>query len=166
MPRPFRILWGGARAYVMDGSGNRYPIEVVQRDQWNLIGNLSNQVSNLPVTLFYDPQFPLGIINLWPIPTINWTLFWDSYGPLIDFGTLATPISLPPGYNRALKLNTAVELWGAYKPDTLPIPPGLWRRATEALAAVRRTNVKPYRALFDRAILRFPRDSYNIYRGM
>lgn len=165
MPRPLRVLYGAARAYVMDQNGNRYPIEVVQRDQWNLIGNLINQSSSLPMTMFYDPQFPLGVINLWPIPTLPYTLFWDSFLPLVDFISLGSTVTLPPGYARALKLNEAVELWGAYKPDNVVLSPSLKFRADEALAAVKRTNIRPYRALYDRAILRWPRDSYNIYRG-
>lgn len=166
MPRPLRIPYGDGRAYIMDSGSNRYPVEVLQRTDWNLIGNLENINSDIPTRLFYDPQFPLGVINVWPVPLTNWTLFWDSYLPLVNFRDLSVPAALPPGYMRALKLNLALELWGGFKPDGSTPSPLLVGRAAKALAAVKRSNVRPYRALFDRALLRFPRSSYNIYRGM
>ncbi len=166
MPRPLRVLTGPGRAYVMDSNGNRYPLEVIQRDQWNLIGNIQNIGSNLPTSLFFDPTgYPLATINVWPIPILPYMLFWDSFLPLVEIPTLATTVTLPPGYNRALKTNLALELAPYYKPDSWQPPALLVKQAAQSLAAVKRTNVRPYRALFDRAILRFPRASYNIFRG-
>lgn len=166
MPRPLRIKYGTGAAYILDTNGNRYVVDVVQRGQWNLIGNLSNINSDIPTTLFYDPQFPLGIMNIFPVPLINWILFWDSYLPFVTASNLATAFSLPPGYMRAIKLGLSVELWPYYKPDTAQPPALLLSQAVAAKSAVKRNNYRPYRALFDRDILRYPRSSYNIYRGM
>jgi hypothetical protein len=45
-------------------------MEVVPRDKWNQIGNRSSTItSQIPSVLFYDPQFPLGVINVFPDAT-------------------------------------------------------------------------------------------------
>lgn len=166
MQRPLRIKYGTGAAYILDNNGNRYVVDVIQRAEWNLIGNISNINSDIPTTMFYDQQFPLGIINIFPVPLINWTLFFDSYLPFVNLTTLATSVSLPGGYMRAIKTNLSVELWPYYKPDTTPPPALLMKQAAESKANVKRNNYRPYRALFDRSILRYPQSSYNIYRGM
>lgn len=165
MPRPLRINQGYAAAYVLDTDLNRYPVEVMQRTDWNLIGNLANINSSIPTRLFYDPQIPLGIINIWPVPSQPYTLFWDSYLPLVSFPSLQSVVSVPPGYSRAIKLNLTLELWPYFKPDNSTPGAVLVKQAMESKAAIKRTNVRPYRAIFDRSILAFPRSSYSIYRG-
>lgn len=164
-PRPLRIPYGDGRAYIQDNNANRYPVEVLQRTDWNLIGNLANINSDIPTRMFYDSQYPLGIINVWPVPLIDWTLYFDSYLVFSEFRNLQQPAAFPPGYALAIKRNLDCYLWPYFKPDSMPLPTDRAIRAAQAKAAIKRTNVKPYRALFDRSILRFPRSSYNIYRG-
>jgi hypothetical protein len=165
MPRPIRVKYGDGAAYIQDTNFNRYPIEVLQRSDWNLIGNLQNINSDIPTRMFYDPQYPLGIISVWPVPLTNWTIYWDSYLQLVEFRSLAMPAALPPGYDRAVKRNLALELWPYFKADNLSPGGLLVKQAAQSLASIKRSNVRPYRALFDRSLLRFPRSSYNIYRG-
>src|SRR5690349_2150704 len=69
--RPLRLIKTAGSAYIQDTTGQNYPVEVVERDLWNLIGNRSGIVtSQVPDTLFYDPQFPLGLLNFWPTPNL------------------------------------------------------------------------------------------------
>ena len=112
MTRPLRILEDPGTAYVQDGNGNNYPMQVVPRDKWNTYSNRSNVVtSNFPGNvMFYDPQYPLGVINIIPFPNATYTMFWDSYLQLEEFPSLTTPVTLPPGYNAALRHNLCLEL--------------------------------------------------------
>ena len=60
--------------------------------------------------LNYDAAFPTGNIHLWPIPT-GGTLelwVWEQMAAITDF--VATPISFPPGYLKAVCYNLAVDL--------------------------------------------------------
>src|ERR1700680_1421543 len=66
MTRPLRILDSPGSCYVLDSTGNRYNLQVVPRPRWNLIGNIVQVSGNYPDTLFYDNQYPLGIINVYP----------------------------------------------------------------------------------------------------
>src|SRR5512146_3327199 len=115
MTRPLRILEDPGTAYVQDANGNNYPMQVVPRDKWNLYSNRSSIItSDFPNVLFYDPQYPLGIINITPFPSQTYTMFWDSYTQLSQFATLQTSVSLPPGYELAMVTNLAILLKPAF----------------------------------------------------
>jgi len=159
--RPIRLINAAGSAFIRDASANDYPVRVVQQDSWNLIG-LKTTTSQIPNTLFYDPQYPLGIINLFPIPMLAYTLFFDSYLQLIDFSTLTQTVVLPPGYTLALKTNLAVAL----KPYFLDqqIDPIVIERARISLGNIKRSNIRPVEATFDAEIVSRGSPIYNIFR--
>ncbi|MGH6737592.1 MAG: hypothetical protein ACREDY_00910, partial [Bradyrhizobium sp.] len=53
LPRPIRVINGPGAAYLTDSNNNRYPVDVVPRDYWNMIWNLTEVTSNLPNIMFY-----------------------------------------------------------------------------------------------------------------
>ncbi len=160
--RPLKIMFGIGTAYLLDQNGNKYPLEVVTRDHWNLITQ-PNITSDLPSYLFYDPQYPLGIINLYPLPNIGYPVFFDSYEQLGSFTSLSTLLSLPPGYKKALQDNLCIELWPFFKPDGSSPPGNLERDAARSLMKVKRTNIRPSTSAYDPEIVSRPRGAFNIY---
>lgn len=162
--RPLKVMFGTGTAYLLDQNGDKYPVEVVTRDKWNLITQ-PNITSDLPSYLFYDPQYPLGIINLYPLPNIGYPVFFDSYQQLGSFTSLSTLLSLPPGYKKALQDNLVIELWPFFKPDAAQIPGNLERDAARSLMKVKRTNIRPSQASYDPEIVAKARGSYNIYNN-
>lgn len=161
-PRPLKILDGPGTAYVQDFNGNNYAVTVVARDQWNLYGNRSELItSDFPDTLFYDPQFPLGIINLMPVPTINYTLFFDSYSQLAELSDLNTALSLPPGYKRAIVTNLAVSAKPYFK--TTQIDPLVVQEAMRTFGDIKRTNMRPNVAIMEPELVSKAQISYNPY---
>lgn len=164
MTRPLKLIDGPGAAYLQDGNGNDYPVSVVPRDKWNLIGSRgANVTSNIPDTLFYDPQFPLGIINLFPTPNIAFTLFWDSYLQLTDFTSLSSAVSLPPGYKAALQSSLALEIWPDFKPDGSMPSPLLVEIASKHKGNVKRTNIRPVEANYDPELVSRATATYNVY---
>lgn len=163
--RPLKILDGPGTAYILDTNSFKYPVQVVQRDTWNRIASSANTsvTSNIPDTMFYDPQYPLGIINLFPTPNITYTLYWDSYAPFSDFSSLTAVMSLPPGYKLAIESNLALEISPYFKPDTWSPPPLLLRTARLSKANVKRTNSRLNVAVFDPEIVARSSYIYNIY---
>lgn len=158
--RPLTILTGMGAAYLMDTNANRYPVNVVEQDQWNSLGLLTI-TSQIPDTLFYDPQFPLGIINIFPTPSMQYQMFFDSRLQLADLTDLTTEFSLPPGYMSAIKSNLTIRLWNDYKQGD---PPAFrMMEAAESLAAVKRTNIRQSPAVYDSAIVSRSGGSYNIF---
>lgn len=163
--RPLRIIGSPGSCYVMDTNGNRYNLEVVPQNRWNLIGNITAVTANFPNTLFYDPQYPLGIINLYPVPNISWSLFFDSFLQLTDFTTLAAPMILPPGYQAAIQNNLKIEIWPHFKADGTQPSPLLLRSAVRSKAAVKRTNIREIIANYDSEIVSRAAGVFNIYTG-
>lgn len=160
--RPIKILDGPGTAYVQDFNGNNSSVTVVARDQWNLYGNRSLLItSDFPDTLFYDPQFPLGIINLMPIPTIGYTLYFDSYAQLADLDTLASTLSLPPGYNRAIVTNLAVCAKPYFK--TGQLDPLIIAEAMKTHGDIKRSNMRPNVAVMEPELVSRASVSYDIY---
>lgn len=160
-PRPIKVIEGPVAAYIMDGNQNRYPVQVIPRDRWNAIGLLTN-TSNIPDTIFYDPQYPLGIINVFPTPNQGNTLFFDSYLQLSDFALLTTSMSLPPGYESAIYHNLAIALKPFFK--DAQIDPLIIELASQAKASIKRSNMRENIANYDAEIVSRASPTYNIYR--
>ena len=159
-PRPLELLDKPGSAYVTDVNNNRYPMDVIQQDQWNQIGLLT-VTSQLPTTIFYDPQYPLGIINIFETPLIAYPVSFDARLQLADMQTLDTAFSLPPGYSSAIVPNVAIRLWPYFRQgDPTPF---LMKLASDTLAEVKRTNIKLSPSGYDGAIVSRASATYNIY---
>lgn len=153
MTRPLKILDGPGRAYIQDASGTNYGLSVVSRDVWNSIDNRSSIItSNIPSVLFYDPQYPLGVINITPTPTLALTMFWDSMLQFAQLPLLTTTFTLPPGYERAVVTNLAVKL-KPYFSDAI-VSPAVAIEAAQTLGDLKRTNMRPIEARFDPILTR------------
>lgn len=165
MTRPIRILQGPGAAYLTDTNGNRYPIEVVPQDKWNEIWNITLINSNLPSTIFYDPQYPLGIINVYPnyAGGLGITLTWNSYLQLSEFADLEQAVTLPPGYVKAIQDVLAIELVPYFKPDNYQVPALLIGRAAVSKGNIKRSNLRINIAEFEKVLSARGGAVYNIY---
>lgn len=132
--RPIRI----DAAYNRDANNNDYQLYVARdfTDYSNLITKYVT--ANLVTIVYYDPTFPNGTIYNWPTPNsqsyrlVIWT--WTS---VTEFASLDDVIALPPGYERALRSNLAVELSPRYGREVMP---ALANTAVESKAQIKRTN--------------------------
>lgn len=95
-------------AFIRDGSGTDTPLVRFEFDRWDDVPNKS--AVGQPEALTYEPGFPYGQIKLWPAPSSADTLHIRTMKPLNSALTLATTLVLPPGYERAIRFNLAVEL--------------------------------------------------------
>ena len=163
MARPIRVLSGPGRARVLDTQGNRYDVDVLDQTDWNRIWNITSTNASWPTALFYDPQFPLGVINVYPQPNQGgFTLFWDSYLPLTQFASLFTVLSFPPGYGLALRDTLARRLWRPFKPLNSQIPADITQEAAAAKRNIKRVNNREEQLGFDPAL--YVRGvGYNVY---
>jgi hypothetical protein len=89
----------------------------------------------------YLDSFPNGQIDVWPVPNVS-TLSIKLYYPtaLTIPATIATVLSLRPGYRRALRTNLSVEL--AAGPFARPIKKELAQMAIDSKATLQRRNLK------------------------
>jgi hypothetical protein len=165
MTRPIRILDGPGAAYLRDSNGNRYPMEVVPQDQWNLIWNLTSVSSNIPNTLFYDAQMPLGIMNVYPLYSggLAMQMFWDSYLQLTSFAALNTTVTLPPGYTKAIQDVLAIELGPYFKPDNWSPSQALVWAASQSKGNIKRANMRLNQAVFEKVLTHRGGATWNPY---
>lgn len=169
--RPLKLIKDPGGAYIQDNAGNTYDMEVVERDFWNLItlrgtpqgGDSIN--SNIPSVLFYDPQFPLGILNFYPTPNIGYTAYWDSYLQIADFSGISGAFSFPPGYKDAVQLNLSIALAPAYPRAVLS--QATIKRAADAKRNIKVTNQREVVAVYDPELVSRARTTplIDFYRG-
>lgn len=95
-----------------------------------------------PAYWYYNPVFPLGLLRPWPIPTSS-TLLGVIYTRLgLSEGTLATVLSLPPGYRRMLRDGLALELAPEFHQTDPEVLGPLTASYREAKANIKRTNAR------------------------
>lgn len=136
-PRPVAIV--GANLVI--GSGTtavRTPINIVDKEWWQH-QRVRAITSSIPLDLYYDPAWPNGNMNFWPVPTTAYTVEWISR---IAFGALALgdPFSVPPGYEDAITLTVAEDCMGAPFAVPAELREDVHRRAREARAIVASLN--------------------------
>ena len=157
--RPLRVIDAPGSAYLLDQFGNNYPMNVDDLLNWNITTTAAVN-SNLPDHMYYDPQYPLGIINIWPIPNETYTCYFTSYLQLSDLASLTSEFSMPPGYKRAITTNLAISLKPYFTAAALD--PDIRLEAMQSKAAVKRTNMRTQIATYDPEIISRGSSTYNI----
>jgi hypothetical protein len=104
------------------------------------------------------------VINLFPVPSASYTLFYTWETNQVTFAALTTSLSMPIGYERAFVLNLALEMMSAGFPCLLADKETmrLIQNASEAKANIKRTNIKEVIADYDPAITLQSGVGYNI----
>jgi hypothetical protein len=116
-----------------------YPINIVTSHEWANITD-KNITSELPSKLYCDDAYPLATATLYPVPTTAHKLVLWSWKPITALAALTTTVSFPPGYERALIFNLALDLapeYGRAVSDVVAMT------AIESKAAIKRMNHKP-----------------------
>jgi hypothetical protein len=153
--RPMRL----ERAFVRDSSGIDHALQVINREQYQAISDKTVE-SAIPELIYLDVGYPTSTITLYPVPSAAYTLYIDTKKSIGTFAATSTSVSLPPGYERALRLNLAVEMAPEYEVSSAHIE-GL---ALEAKNKLKRTNHVAPIARFD-SVIPTRAASYDIYSG-
>lgn len=94
-------------------AGIRYPLKMLTDNQYNSI--VLNTVQSIPKGIYYDPQYPLGIIYIYPTSGLTTYQLWiESYKPVAQFSTLNSTLNLPAEYFEELVMLGADELAPEY----------------------------------------------------
>ena len=103
--RPVKIN----RAFMRSGTIDT-PINIIGEEQYRDIA--IKTFSATSAWLYYNPGYALGEIYIYPAG--GGTLYLYSLKPLTTFTALTDTVTLPPGYERTLKYNLAIELAPEY----------------------------------------------------
>ena len=114
-------------------------ISITLRDsQWWLRQTIPTLAIPYPTDCYYDPSWPNGTLNFWPIPQI-------AYGVEIEVRTVLAAVtldsvfSMPPGYRDAITLTLAEDVAG---PNGREVPPIVSAKAQQARARIFANNVE------------------------
>lgn len=137
-------------------------LQPLTEDAWARIEQKA-LTATLPQAWYYNPTFPTGTLNLWPVPT-SATLLGALYAPQAvgAFSALTSSVSLPPGYERMLVKHLALELLPSYEKQPNPV---LLEAARESRAVVKAANKRLMDLSFELAALGRVRSAYDIRLG-
>lgn len=135
--RPIRI----EEAYLRVNSQD-YPLTIVTEALWAALPDKLSQ-AEYPEWLLYRGAMPNGELTLYPIPSAVHTLYLVTWTALETIG-LADTVSLPPGYERALVYNLAIDLAPEYEKE---VPQAVAMIASDSLASIKRANQRPIEAM-------------------
>lgn len=159
--RPLRINSGFVRVSSLD-----YPVFPLNIEQFELIG-LKTLNGPWPKYIYYQPSHPVGNITCWPVPASGeMHLFAETV--LQGFASLADTVTLPQGYNMAIRWNLAEQLIPEYGKTSQENIALIMKHAADSRAWVKRTNSNPpQQSQFPDALVSWHRraDSAFIYNG-
>ena len=147
MDRPVQI-----NSMYVTYQGVSFQVFQVNQDEYNLI-TLKGMTQILPRFFLYVNDSPMGHLTLWPIPQAVMSLTIAVNRLITDIPTLATQISVPPGYRKCLRANLAVELCPEYGREPSQT---LAKMAQASKADVKRANVVSVVAEYDPFLLNAP----------
>ena len=132
--RPTRIV---DPCFIRDSGGIDYPVELIDEVAYGRIV-LKTVDGSIPAYLYYDAAYVAGLatIYIWPEPSASLTLYINSWKQLQTFALISTTLVLPPGYERAIIYNLAIELAGGFT----SVSPEVAKIARESKAAIKSVN--------------------------
>lgn len=150
MARPARI----EQAVLQINTDPTFPLEFVLRqftdEEWEAI-TIKSLSNTYPMGFWDDGGFPLRTLYFWPIPSgvsLNVVIYpWE---PLTSFASLSTDNSYPPGYNKALRYNLAVDLAAEFEQ---PLNPQVAITAARTKGKLKTMNSEPPLMTPDRALM-------------
>lgn len=136
-------------AWFTDSGSISYPLKIVDASTWARI--TEKTIQSYPMWMWYDTAYTLGTLNFWPVPSDTFSFYAMVWTQFSAFASLDTAISLPDGYERALKYNLAMEICDEFGRD---VTPNVARIATHSKATLKRLNTPVREMQVDRGLRR------------
>ena len=156
--RPVEILSAFARRGTID-----LPIFVGTKQDYNLISKKDITIAAWEMMLYYEAQFPKGLLYLFPVPldTLT-TVYLTVNNAVAPFATLDDVVSFPPGYRMWLQYKAASRLAPEYG---MPMGVDNISNLLDAESALKRNNIKPMPVAGTglTSLSKQPSGAYNIY---
>jgi hypothetical protein len=105
------------RSAFVTSSGLDYPLNIISEEEYTAIA-IKDQGDNYPSDLWYKPEYPLGVIYLYPPGGGVLTL--HSIKQLSEPSALTTSIAFPGEYDAAIKWNLAEQMCPEYGKEPSP----------------------------------------------
>lgn len=155
--RPARITGAYQRL-----SSSDYPIEILRsRAEYDSLVTKSTG-SDLITKIYPEMRAALVYLYAYPVPSTTAEVHIQSLARLQSFAGLSTNVSLPPGYQRAIEYNLALEIAPEYQ---VQIPPLVMTNAASSLRGIKRANFDAGNTGTEAGILGSSRHLYDYRTG-
>lgn len=156
--RPVKIR---AATYQLGGDTFTYDLEIMSMEEYAY--QVDKDVAGYPKRVYYDGNYPLGKFYFHPKPSSAGVFKLYSEKPLGTYTSINDTIIAPPGYERALRFNLAVEIAPEFGKQASPTVIAI---AAESKNAIENKNTENDKnTMFaDEAFL--TQDTFNIYSGI
>lgn len=145
--RPIRIEDG---TYFRDANTIDDPITIL-RDRQSYDSHPSKTDSTtFPEVLYYEPDYPLGVLYAYPVPSTSITLKLNSWKKLQVFTGLTDSLAMPPGYQWMIENNLAVHLEPVFD---LSCPERVKMEAISSKKRLKRINHVPITSMNEAAFI-------------
>lgn len=131
IPRPARI--DGMSTILLQAPANpvEIPLSMYSVDDWQNDVPVKKVTGNFPLIVYDTGDFPLRILNFWPIPTEQINAVRIYSWQALAAQTLTAQVAFPPGYAEAIKYNLAIRLAAEFA-----VPPDKYSATTVASMAI------------------------------
>lgn len=130
--------------WIRDGNDMDHPLKIIGRDRYRRI--TSKATPGTPSLLWYNPEYPLGLIYLYPVQTSALSLYLNIVIPLEDFDALADPVTFPGAYEKMLIYNLTIELGIEWGKELLPEVSAIAGKSKRSIKVLNAANkVEPIR---------------------
>ena len=151
-----RPLWIVGQKLIVDNTQSTVteaPIALFDIQAWADIAQKS-LTSTQPVGIYYDNNWVAGLARVWPwpVPSVSTTsLVLYTKTALIEFADQSTTdYTFPPGYEKALRYNLALELSAEFN---IPVSQVVVMMAADSKGAIKRANSDTSVMMVDDALL-------------
>lgn len=103
--RPVKI----ENCFVTDASGVNHNVNRIDYVNFHK-ADYPNNENSYPYVFWYNPLYPLGEINFYPVPSTNYTVHFDVYFGFAPYVAGTDTVTLPQGYEKLLTYQLAVEI--------------------------------------------------------
>ena len=113
------------------------PLKILTLQEY---ANISSKTldSTVPMAVYFDGAFPNVGVEFYPVPSVAEHVVFYSLKPFSTL-TLSTELSYPPGYEKAIRYNLAIELCPEYG---RPFDAVIGQQAIDAKAVIKRKNLQ------------------------
>jgi hypothetical protein len=125
---------------------------LLNQDQYNAIG-IPSISTQLPTMAYVDDSFPQRKVYMYPVPQQVYSGQMFVWTPLTSIATLDDAISLPYGYEKALKFNLALDLAPEYGAAAVTAAGLIAAQANMAKAVVKSANIEVPLLQCDQALI-------------
>lgn len=118
-------------------AGVDYPISMIDKSTYNQIG--IKTIAAIPQYCWYDPTMTQGALTFFPVPYATMTAYVDCDRVLSAPLTLASDLTLPPGYEQAI-VDSLAEI--ICRPFGQPLTPDIVNAAKVSRARIKKRNLE------------------------